>query len=118
MTRGLVVARDDGQATVELVAFVPLLLVAGLGGGALIAAHAAGEQAGQAAEAGAVAVLQGRDGAEAARRALPPGVRRRAAIDVHDRRVTVRVRPNLPIGALERPLTGAATADAGREAAR
>jgi hypothetical protein len=106
---------DDGQATVELVALLPLLLLAALAGAALVAAHAAGEQAGQAAQAGAMALLQGGDPRAAARRALPTGSRRRAAIEIHDRRVTVRIRPDLPLAALERPLTGTATATAGPE---
>jgi hypothetical protein len=104
---------DDGQATVELVALLPLLLVIALAAAALLAGHAAGEQAGQAAEAGALAVLQGGDPRAAARRALPPETRGRAEINVHRHRVTVRVRPRLPLTALEAPLTGAATAHVG-----
>src|SRR5215212_5503279 len=90
MTPRPVLARCGGQATVEFVASLPLVLLAALAGAAVIAAHAAGEQAGQAAEAGAVAVLQGRDARAAARRALPAGARAHAAIDVRGRRVTVR----------------------------
>jgi hypothetical protein len=78
----------------------------------VLAAHTAGEQAGQAAEAGALAVMQGADPRAAARRALPPETRGRAEIDVHGDRVTVHVRPRLPLHALEAPLTGAATAHA------
>jgi hypothetical protein len=106
---------QDGQATVELVALLPLLLIAALAGAALVAAHAAGEQAGQAAQAGAMALLQGGDPHAAARRALPAGTRPRAAIEIDGRRVTVHIRPDLPLTALERPLTGTATADAGPE---
>ena len=106
---------DDGQATVELVALLPLLLIAALAGAALIAAHTAGEQAGQAAQAGAMALLQGSDPRAAARRALPAAVRRRAAIAIHGRRVTVHIRPDLPLTALERSLTGTATVHAGPE---
>jgi hypothetical protein len=109
------VSGENGQATVELVALLPLLLVAALVGAAIIAAHAAGEQAGQAAEAGAIAVLQGRDPTEAARRALPTGARSRATITVLDRRVTVQLRPDLPLAAIEPALTGEATATAGPE---
>ena len=105
----------DGQATVELVALLPLLLIAALAGAALVAAHTAGEHAGQAAQAGAMALLQGGDPRAAARRALPPASRPRAAIEIHGRRVTVHVRPDLSLGALERPLTGTATATAGPE---
>jgi hypothetical protein len=99
---------EDGQATVELVALLPLLLVIALAAAALLAGHAAGERAGQAAEAGALALLQGADARAAARRALPPHTR--ARIRVHGGRVTVHVRPHLPLAALEGPLTGAATA--------
>jgi hypothetical protein len=106
-------ADDGGQATVELVLLLPLLLAAALAAAALLAAHSAGEQAGQAAEAGAVALLQNRDPAAAARAALPAGTRHRAAIAVHGRRVTVTLRPRLPVAALERSLTARATADAG-----
>jgi type II secretory pathway pseudopilin PulG len=107
--------RDDGQATVELIALLPLLLIVALAAAALLAAHTAGEQAGQAAEAGAVALLQGHDARAAARRALPTATRRRAEIHVDDRRVTVRVRPSVPLAALARPLTAEAVADAGPE---
>jgi hypothetical protein len=106
---------EDGQATMELVALLPLLLIATLAGAALIAAHAAGEHAGQAAQAGAMALLQGRDPHAAARRALPAGTRRRAVIAIRGRRVTVHIRPDLPLAALESPLTGSATATAGPE---
>ena len=109
---------EAGQATVELVALLPLLLIAAFAGAALVASHAAGEQAGQAAQAGAMALLQGGDPRAAARRALPSGPRRRAAIEVHGRRVTVRIRPDLPVAALDRALTGTATADAGPETTR
>ena len=110
-------AGERGQATVELIALLPLLLVAALAGGALLAAQAAGEQAGAAAQAGAMALLQGGDPRAAATRALPATVRSRAVIRVHGRRVSVRVRPRLPIASLARPLTARATADAGPEPA-
>jgi hypothetical protein len=108
-------ASAAGQATVELVAFLPLVLAAALAGAALLAGHSASEQAGQAAQAGAMALLQGGDPREAARRALPPGAR--ATIDIEGRRVTVAVRPRLPIGALAGLLAAAETADAGPEPA-
>lgn len=113
-TRGRLDASSAaGQATVELVAFLPLVLAGALAAAALLAGHSAAEQAGQAAQAGAMALLQGGDAREAARRALPSGARARATIDVEDRRVTVTVRPRLPVDALAAPLTATATADAG-----
>jgi hypothetical protein len=107
--------RGSGQATVELVAFLPLLLAAGVAGAAFLAAHAAGEHAGSAAEAGAVALLQGGDPRAAARKALPASVRDEATIAVAGRRITVRVRPDLPVEPVARRLEAEATADAGPE---
>jgi hypothetical protein len=106
---------EDGQATIELVAFLPLVLAAVLAAAAILAGHAAEEQAGQAAHAGAIALLQDRDAREAARAALPPAARGRATIRVADRRVTVHVRPSLPIPTVAKAMTAAATAEAGPE---
>jgi hypothetical protein len=106
---------ESGQATVELVAFLPLLLAVAFVAAALLAGHAATEQAGQAAQAGAMALLQGGDPRVAARRALPRGVRDRATIDVDGRRVTVSVRPPLPVDPVAAAMTASATADAGPE---
>ena len=100
-----------GQSTVELTALLPLLVLLALGAYALLAAHAAGEQAGTAAEAGAIALLQDRDARTAAREALP--AHGRARIRVEGRRVTVTVRPAVPV--LAERLAGRATADAGPE---
>jgi hypothetical protein len=80
-------------------------------GATLLAAEAANEQAGMAAEAGAVAIVEGGDPRAAARRALPDGTH--ATIAVHARRVTVHVRPHIVIARLSRLLTATATADAG-----
>ena len=44
-----------------------------------------------------MALLQGGDPRAAARKALPDGVRGRATVELHGRRVTVRVRPRLPV---------------------
>jgi hypothetical protein len=107
------VSDQTGQATVELVALFPVLLVVTLAAAALLAGHGAREQAGNAAQAGAMAMLQGGDPRESARRALPAEVRERATIRVRDRRVTVSVRPRLPLVA--RAMTAAVSADAGPE---
>ena len=106
----------DGQATVELVALLPLLLAVGLCAAALVAAHGAGEQAGMAAQAGAMALLRGGDPREAARRALPPELRPRATIAVRGRRVTVRLRPGVPVAAVAGAMTAEVSADAGPDA--
>jgi hypothetical protein len=86
-----------GQASVELVAFLPLVLAVALAVLSAIAAHAAGEEAGQAAEAGALALLQGRDPRAAARAALPAATRPRARISITGSQVHVHVRPALPL---------------------
>ena len=106
---------ERGQATVELAALLPLVAVIALAAYALLAGLAAGEQAGVAAEAGAIALLQDRDAAAAAREALPERVRRSAAVRVEGRRVTVAVRPRVPLVA--RLLGTRVTAHAGPEPA-
>jgi hypothetical protein len=102
---------EGGQATVELVALLPLAVAAGLAGATILAAQSAAEHAGQAAHAGAIALLQDRDARVAARTALPDGAR--AQIAVRGRRVTVTVAPDLPVVATV--LSATASADAGRE---
>jgi len=99
-----------GQSTVEVVGLVPLLLAVGLAVFSLLSAGRAEEVAGGAAEAGAVALLQGREPAAAARAALAGWPPKRARIRVSGRRVTVRVTPAGPFGAR---LRASATADAG-----
>jgi hypothetical protein len=76
----------------------------------LLSAGAAERAAGGAAEAGAVALLQGRDPEAAARAALPGWPRERTRIGVAGRRVTVRVTPRGPLGPR---LRASVTADAG-----
>jgi hypothetical protein len=86
---------QHGQATVELAGLLPLLAAIALAAYALLAGLSAGEQAGVAAEAGAIALLQDRDPAAAARGSLPKGTR--ATVRVEGRRVTVAVRPRVPL---------------------
>jgi Flp pilus assembly protein TadG len=102
--RGRVVAaiharlhHDAGQASVELVAFLPLLLLVALAVFSFAAAQAAREEAGAAAEAAALALLQGRDARAAAQAALPPSSRARARIDISGASVRVHLRPRLPL---------------------
>ena len=89
--------REAGQASVELVAFLPLLLLIALAVFSFAAAQAAREEAGAAAEAAALALLQGRDAREAARAALPEASRERARIDIAGASVRVRLGPRLPL---------------------
>jgi hypothetical protein len=85
-----------GQASIELLGALPLVL---------------------AAEAGAVAILQDRDPRAAAEAALPPSVRGRARVSVAGTHVRVRVRPRLPIPGIADRLAATADAEAGPAAA-
>jgi hypothetical protein len=105
--------RSSGQAAVEVVGMLPLLAAAGLAVLQLLAAGAAHEYAGHSAEAGAIALADGRDAGDAAREALPGWSRRRLDIRVDGRRVRVRVRPPSLIRAVGDLLAAEATADAG-----
>jgi hypothetical protein len=107
--------RERGQATVELVALLPLVLAVALTAATVLAGQAAAEEAGQAAEAGAVALIQGNDARAAARTAIPERSRARTDITIRGSRVTVTLRPRLPLGFLAAALEATATADAGSE---
>src|SRR4051794_41603184 len=78
--------REGGQASVELVALLPLAALVVLAIGQLLAAGSARELAGNAAEAGAAALLQGSDPTAAARAALPGWSRERTTVHVAGRR--------------------------------
>ncbi len=111
-SRRLACAR--GQATIELLGLLPLVVLIGLVGFSFVASSTAHEQAGEAAEAGALALLQGGpDARTAAREALPEHLRSRSTVTVTGRHVHVRVRPRMPIAALSNRLAGEAHADAG-----
>lgn len=85
---------DRGQASVELVALIPLLAVVALTVASFLAAHAAREAADQAAVAAAVAALQGGDAVAAGRSASPSWATVRLR---HHRGVVVaEVAPRLP----------------------
>ena len=106
---------DRGQASVELVALLPLTLIVGLAILTLLAARAASGQAAAAAQAGAMALIQERDAREAAREALPREARTRSEIRVDDRAITVTVRPEMHVGFLGDALAATASASAGPE---
>ncbi len=107
---------SDGQASVELVALLPLMVTVAFGVLQVLAAGAAHEAADGAAEAGAVALLQDAEPRAAALAALPKWARERAEITLRGRRVGVSVRPRGPVPALTRKLTSTSSADAGPEA--
>jgi hypothetical protein len=103
----------EGQASVELVALLPLAAVVALAAGQVLAAGAAAELAGHAAEAGAVAIAEGADPARAARASVPGWSRGAMDVRVRGRQVTVRLRPPAILPPLARLLTASARADAG-----
>jgi hypothetical protein len=102
-----------GQATVELVAILPLFVAVTVSVGQLLAAGAAHELAGTAAESGAAAILQGLDPQRAAAEALPGWSRSRVDVEVAGRRVRVHVHPVPLLPGLADLLASTATADAG-----
>jgi hypothetical protein len=87
------VGREGGQATVETVAAIPLLLLAGSIALQLLLAGYALTLADGAAEAGALARAAGRPAKGAVREALPGWARDGADVTVHGGEVTVRLRP-------------------------
>ena len=112
--RHAVSARGEaGQAAVELVALLPLLVAVALGLLQALAAGVASELAGHAAQNGAVAIAEGRDGAAAARASLPGWARPRIDVEVHGTRVRVRVTPPALLPGVAERLTATASADAG-----
>lgn len=95
---------EDGQAAIELIGALPLVVGLGLALLQLLAVGYAGVMAGHAAEAAALAAAAGRDPAAAVRSALPGWPRSRAAVVRRDGRVRVTLRPPSPIPAVARAL--------------
>lgn len=91
---------ETGQATVELVAAVPALLLAALISLQLLAAGYALTLADGAAEAGALALAEGGSAAEAARDALPGWADGNVSVAVEGEEVIVHLRPPSPFGTI------------------
>ncbi len=109
-------AMQRGQASVELVAMLPVAVAVMLAALQLLAAGATRELAGHAAGAGAVALLQRANAREAARDAVPGWSRARMAITVRGPAVTVRMRPPTLLPGLAALLESTVHADAGKGA--
>jgi hypothetical protein len=92
--------RERGQATIELAAALPVLLLAGLFALQLLVTGYALTLADGAAEAGALALASGRPAKQAARDALPGWAEDDVDVSVRGGRVTVRLRPPSPLPAL------------------
>jgi hypothetical protein len=104
---------DTGQAAIELVALLPLVVAVALAVLQALAAGVASELAGHAAQSGAVAIAEGRDGIVAARASLPGWLRSRVEIELRGTRLRVRVTPPSLLPGLGARLSAAAAADAG-----
>ncbi len=103
----------QGQAAVEVVALLPLVAAVALAVLQALAAGRAEELAGHAATSGAVALAEGRDGAAAARAAVPDDTAERLRVEVHGSRVHVSLAPTTLIPGAAALLTASAEADAG-----
>jgi hypothetical protein len=100
--------REEGTASVELIAVVPFLLLAVLVAAQLGLAGQALWSAGVAARAGARAALVGGDATAAARRALPPSLRSGARVG-DSGAVSVRVAIPRLLPGMPRLMVGAKT---------
>ena len=83
--------REHGQAGIELLAILPLLVLLAAVGLQALAWARAGVAAQAAAAAGARALSRGDDAAAVTRDALPAGLRRQARVTVAAPHVRVRV---------------------------
>lgn len=99
-----------GQASLELVAGVPVLFLAALVALQLLATGHAAALADGAAEAGALAAASGRPAGEAARAALPGWARERMDVDARGGRVEVALRPPGVVPGIAKALTVRSTA--------
>jgi hypothetical protein len=100
--------REDGTASVELIAVVPFLLLAVLVAAQIALAGEALWAAGVAARAAARAEIVGGDAKAAARRALPSSLRTGAEVSTRNA-VSVRVRIPRLLPALPQLAVGAET---------
>src|SRR5690349_14345566 len=93
-------SREGGQATVEALAAIPLLLLAGAIALQLLLCGYALTLADGAAEAGALALAAGHPAKGAAEDSLPAWAGSRADVAVHGGEVAVRLRPPSLLGAV------------------
>ncbi|MDX6624170.1 MAG: hypothetical protein QOE75_2102 [Solirubrobacterales bacterium] len=105
-------ADSSGQASVELIAALPAILVAALVALQLLAAGGALTLADGAAEAGALALAAGEPAPAAVRAALPGWAEDDVSVTVEGGRVTVELRPPSPIRAVAEQLAVTSSASA------
>jgi hypothetical protein len=101
---------ERGQAAVELLATLPLVLLVALVLAQMLAIGYASVLAGNAAEAGALALAGGGDPRTGARAALPGWTRARGQVSVRGDEVKVRLRPPALLRALSRRVEVSAVA--------
>lgn len=92
--------REHGQASLELLGALPLVLAVAIAAAQLLALGYSSVLAGSAAEAGALALAGGGDARAAAREALPGWSRARARFSINDGEVRVRLHPPTLLRAL------------------
>jgi hypothetical protein len=103
-------ADERGQASIELLCLLPLLLAVALAAAQMLAVGYTSVLAGNAAEAGALTLAGGDDARAGVRAALPRWSRARARVDVSGGEVRVRLRPPALLRPLARKLEVSATA--------
>lgn len=106
-------SEESGQSSVEVVAMLPMIAIAALATGQLLAAGAAREAAGHCAQAAAMARIQGGDPLKAARAAAPDWARPRLDVATRGQITTVTLSPRIVLPGLSALLTARETADAG-----
>ena len=104
---------EHGQATIELIGLLPVVIAIGLGVFQLMATGYSKVLAVSAAEAGALALSVGADARAGVREALPGWSRARARVHVRSGRVEVRLEPPSPLEAVAERLevTGEASVE-------
>jgi hypothetical protein len=95
---------EEGQATVELLAGIPALVLAGLVALQLLATGYSLTLADGAAEAGSMALAAGKPAAPAVREALPGWARGRSHVDVDGGHLTVSIEPPSPLATVAQRL--------------
>lgn len=95
---------QHGQASIELIAGIPVLLTAGAISLQLLLAGYSLSLADGASEAGAAAAVAGADARQASRQALPGWARDRSRVEVRGGRVQVRIATPAAVPAVSRLL--------------
>jgi hypothetical protein len=107
-------SRERGQAAVELLGALPVLVLLGLAVAQLLAVGYATVLAGNAAEAGALALAARADAEASVQNALPGWSRAGASVRVAGGKVTVELRPPSLMEAIARKLEVTSTASVAR----